>query len=82
MKKLSAKIHDANMTKIVCKCRIFRLQHSGVSASLVHQGRYLPIRNRGMERKKPPMAQTLVTAAFFKYLLLLKHGSYTNQETC
>ena len=34
---------------------------------------YLPVKNSGMETKKPAMAQTLVEAAPFKYLLVLKN---------
>ena len=34
---------------------------------------FLPVRKSGMETKNPPMAQTLVEAAPFKYLVVLKN---------
>ena len=32
----------------------------------------IPVRNTGMDTKKPPTAQTRVKADFFRYLLVLK----------
>ena len=34
--------------------------------------KHSPIRKRGIERKKPPMAQVLVNDAFFRYLVVLE----------
>ena len=38
-----------------------------------NKNKYLPVRKSGIETKNPEMAQTLVEAAPFKYLLVLKN---------
>ena len=36
---------------------------------------YVPVKNKGTEAKNPPMAQTLVDLAPFKYLVVLQSKS-------
>jgi len=44
---------------------------AGVSLKCRKEKRTIPMRKRGMERKKPPMAQVRVSEAFFRYLVVL-----------
>ena len=39
---------------------------------------YSPVRNNGMDRKNPPIAQILVEAAPFRYLEVLKNETIQN----